>query len=75
LEVTERLSHASLAAESIAGDASEAAKGTAVASNNVAQVHEAVKVTAEGTERIKNAASRLADLAGRLRDIVDQFKV
>ena len=74
-EISRHIDEVAKAAMAIAEDSAEAASGTNHAAESVAEVHEAVKVTTGNTGRIHDAALSLNQLAGRLKKLVDQFKV
>ena len=59
----------------IARDASEAARGTEFAAENVLGTSIAVEEAAKGAEETNDSARDLSRLAGRLRDLVSQFKI
>ena len=75
IEVSKNIEDVAQAAVLIARDAAEAAKGTSDVSVNVTEVSQAAGKTADGASRTSQAARELDDLAGRLKEIVDQFKV
>lgn len=74
-EVSLGINEVTQAAGAIAEDALEAAQRTTAVTEHMTQMNAAVKMTAEKTSRVNTAAFQLADLAYRLKSLVDKFKV
>ncbi len=74
-EVTRSLEELSGSAQSIAGDAGEAAASTDTVTRSVAGVNTASSFTAERAEKVHASSDRLADLAKELDAMVKQFIV
>ncbi len=75
VETSRHIGEVAEAMKAIAKDAAEAASRTGKVTENVSEVNSVVKVTTAGAARINTAASEMADLAARLGELVDQFKI
>ncbi len=75
LEVTRSLEELSGSAQSIAGDAGEAAASTDTVTRSVAGVNTASSFTAERSGKVHASSDRLAELAKELDAMVKQFIV
>ena len=75
LEVARNISDVAKAAGVIAQEASAAALRTNQVSEEMAEVNDSVQVMSKGTARTEAAIQKLDELAGRLRGLVEQFKI
>ena len=75
IQVSVNIGEIAESARLIARDASEAARGTEFAAENVLGTSIAVEEAAKGAEETNDSARDLSRLAGRLRDLVSQFKI
>ncbi|MFH1139249.1 MAG: methyl-accepting chemotaxis protein [Pseudomonadota bacterium] len=75
LVVTRNISEVAQAAGEIAAEAAAAARRTAFVEENMAELDQAVKTSVQGADRIRDSAADLNRLAGKLREVVNQFKV
>ncbi len=74
-EIAKNVGGASQAATEIAKNVGESAKGLSEVSSNIQGVNKAASDTASGVANIKTSSIDLAKIAGRLRNIVGQFKI
>jgi methyl-accepting chemotaxis protein len=75
LEVSRNISDVAKAAGIIAQEATAAAHRTNQLSEEIAEVNDSVQLMAEGTLRTEASIRKLDELMGRLRGLVEQFKI
>lgn len=75
IKVSENLDKVAENTATIAVEAVTASGETEKVAENVRLVNDVVKITSQGTVRIKNQAENLADLARQLQAIIRQFKL
>ncbi|NCC50018.1 MAG: methyl-accepting chemotaxis protein [Spartobacteria bacterium] len=74
-EIAHSIVTASTVADTIAGNAQEAARGANEVSSSIRTLDEGTGQSAEAAQRTKKNAQELAQLVGRLQQIVQQFKI